>query len=561
MKRLSYVILLLSLLSPAVAQEARPYPAQPTQPDGSDQPAPSVQPYQVKKGVVAGIVTKSGSSEPVRKAMVSLHPAFGDASGQNPGSGEHAVTTDANGRFEIRNVEPGDYRVQVQRNGYQRLRTAGTQVWRPSISLTLAPGEEKRDLVLELQPGIVITGKITDENAEPMTGVAVSALQVSYFGKRSYIQVRSAVTDDRGEYRIFDLPSGQYVIQAVPDPPLKNSRKGYPPVYYPNAASGDDAGIVSLNPGSQTICDFSLFSAPTLHIRGHITPAANARVFVRKRGTGFVRGEANVAKDGGFDIGGLFPGEYELIAYNYSEPRRAQYTVQTVRLEGADLNGLELSARAGTESAATIQGRIKLEENSSTHGDLASLVVTLLPEAGFDQNERTVATEVKGDGAFTIANVPGGRYNIHLATSGPGWEDFYTKSLTVSGQDVTDSTFTIPAGGNVPVDIGVGSDGAYVEGVVVDDDGKPVPDAIVVGVPDSPRRGQLDCFQRAVAGPDGTYRLRGIEPGSYSLFAWEAMDDWTFMDPAFLHRYENLGAAIQLNSGDRRTMQLKLLSQ
>src|ERR1700730_5696600 len=67
---------------------------------------PSKQPCSI-----AGLVVKSGTNEPLKKAGISLQKA------NDPNSG-YSTQTDTSGHFAIQNVEPGNYRLQVQHTGY-----------------------------------------------------------------------------------------------------------------------------------------------------------------------------------------------------------------------------------------------------------------------------------------------------------------------------------------------------------------------------------------------------------------------------------------------------------
>ena len=78
------------------------------------------------------------------------------------------------------------------------------------------------DLTLRMTRGAVLSGTITDENGAPASGVSVRALQLRVQnGERTFVGVPSAgstieTTDDRGMYRFFGLPPGDYTVTAQP---------------------------------------------------------------------------------------------------------------------------------------------------------------------------------------------------------------------------------------------------------------------------------------------------------------------------------------------------------
>src|SRR5262249_22713338 len=62
-----------------------------------------------------------------------------------------------------------------------------------------------------------ISGRVYDSAGEPAANIPVQAFKYSYAdGQRTLTDVKGASTDDRGEYRLFWLPPGQYYIGAMP---------------------------------------------------------------------------------------------------------------------------------------------------------------------------------------------------------------------------------------------------------------------------------------------------------------------------------------------------------
>jgi 5-hydroxyisourate hydrolase-like protein (transthyretin family) len=175
--------------------------------------------------VVSGQVVTAADGAPIRLARVALvqenvrsHPAV------------FAATTDNEGRFEIKKVAPGRYRFFASRPGFlhQEYQAKGTS---DGAVLTLSPGQEFVDVLYRLALAAVITGRVVDESGEPMDGVMVTALrkvtaeEKEDWGPRTtkvqMTAVSSAVTDDRGEYRIFGLKPGEYYLKAGTD--MENS--------------------------------------------------------------------------------------------------------------------------------------------------------------------------------------------------------------------------------------------------------------------------------------------------------------------------------------------------
>jgi Carboxypeptidase regulatory-like domain len=109
---------------------------------------------------IAGVVVKSETNEPLGKAHVFLYKW------DNPGSG-YSTQTDGSGHFAIQKVEPGRYRLQVQRTGYLSQFYQEDPSARRGAVLALNPGNNIPDLLFRMAPSATIAGRITDEDGEP----------------------------------------------------------------------------------------------------------------------------------------------------------------------------------------------------------------------------------------------------------------------------------------------------------------------------------------------------------------------------------------------------------
>src|SRR5260370_10131550 len=173
---------------------------------GQNPSPPTAPPLRAEKCTVAGMVVRKGSSEPIHFAHVTL---TNDGDEQNSLHGTPA----ADGRFAIKEVPPGDYRVTVTRNGYVSESYGATRPTDPGLPLALPAGKQVNDLIFRMTPAAIITGHVRDENGEPLPWAQVTA-SLTYFtqGKRTLMAAGSSVTNDLGEYRLFNLPPGKYLL-------------------------------------------------------------------------------------------------------------------------------------------------------------------------------------------------------------------------------------------------------------------------------------------------------------------------------------------------------------
>jgi hypothetical protein len=103
------------------------------------------------QAAVTGTVLEAGSNTPVAGAQVTL---MSFALRLQPGRPPEPLvaTTDQNGRFQFDALEPGRYRVSVQKAGFATMLGPGL----PEV--TLKAGERKTDLNVTIQRGAAIVG-------------------------------------------------------------------------------------------------------------------------------------------------------------------------------------------------------------------------------------------------------------------------------------------------------------------------------------------------------------------------------------------------------------------
>ena len=533
-----------------------------------------------KPGSLSGTLNKSGGGDPIRNAEISVTRSTENSQrlmvGEDetsPDSQQITVLTDANGHFQFPSLAPGEYMLSVRKNGFHGFRGPNSQSWQEAMSITVSSGQAINDLALSMQPGAVIIGKVLDEDGEPMAYVQVNAMKWVYANHRRQLRpIGMATTDDQGNYRLFSLEPGRYVVRANVVADNGPAKVRYAPSYFPDTTSPTEANPIVLRPGDQASADFRMTRTRAARISGRVAgtvPGGQTQVYLRNvqdEGLSVSRGaSASVDTSGRFTLDGVLPGEYVLGALefrgdNNDNPEHAEIPL---RVDSADLNNVNLTLEDAGK--ATLQGTLRVDGSNSTHPRLDSLRVGFLPADDSTANSEYVGaggySSVGPNGSVRLDKISPGRYVVSLTADGNGWEDFYTKSVQIGNRDVTDSVVAFSASrGVVPIAITIGIDGAYVDGTVTDESNKPVANATVIGVPEPSLRSQFDLYQRGETDQNGHFQLRGIKPGAYSFYAWGNLDDESYMDPDFLRRFENARTDVTLNPKDRQTIQLKLLS-
>ena len=150
--------------------------------------------------VLQGALVTHDTNEPVRSARVLLTRVDGSI------ADSLTAVADNDGKFVIRNLAAGTYRLFAEADGYMRV---------ASDPITLDTAVEKRDVILKMIRTAVVIGRVLDRANDPVPNVYVRALKPG-----SVALVAETKTNDLGEYRLYGLPPGSYLISAVPyNPP------------------------------------------------------------------------------------------------------------------------------------------------------------------------------------------------------------------------------------------------------------------------------------------------------------------------------------------------------
>jgi hypothetical protein len=426
----------------------------------------------------------------------------------------------------------------------------------------------------------------------------VAVLRQTFVSGRSrWEQSGAERTNDLGEYRVAGLPAGNYYISVSPPPDFKSLIEGagaeprasndqtaaasaqtsaqtsyqtsYQTTYYPDTPDRGQAAPIELHAGDEFPVNFSLTPSPSLSIRGSVVnlpPRASAAIMLQSRDFNLVLNGAEMHADGSFVIRDVAPGAYTILATveNAPVPMMARQALQVVS------NNLE-DVRLAPQPGGSIHGRLRLESQGPGRVDLSQIFLVLRsvdgddePLGGFSMGDGFSHTaHVAADGSFEWKSVPPGNYFVRLAGDDGGNSDWFLKSVLAGGREIDDAGADAAGismnGGAVVLDVVASPNGAVAEGVVTDQKGEPVANAVIVAVPETRLRGHVERYRKTVSDQTGRFTLHGIQPGEYSLFAWESVDGEAYYNPEFLKNYEPQGSALRVSEGDRKSVQLTLI--
>ena len=510
------------------------------------------------KGSIQGTVVDAKSGQALKGAEVSLR-VFASGNRGEPNSS----VSDSEGRFSFNNLAAGRYRLTASRNGYVGRDPRFGGGLRASM-VSLSSGQHADGVVLRLIPSAVIAGRVSTEGDEPVPNVSVQAMKYTYQGdKRQLSDVGTASTNDRGEYRIWGLAPGKYYIRAT-HPRAGAMRPGsqvYVPIFYPGVSDPSRTQAIELHPGDEISgIDLTFVSLHSVRVSGHVVnansgpPPKEAQVsLVGGSGTmTYAVGQASTDAKGAFEIHGVPPGSYVMIAEQFgAEPEKVMRGRNPVEVGDVNLSDVEVIVGPG----ASVSGRVRVEGKANP--DLAKLTVALdaqddLSSMGFAPDISNVA--LRADGTFTFHDVPEGTYRVKVL---PLPDGYYLKP---GGEgDAIEAGIRVGRNHAPAVELTLSTGAGRITGTVAKDQ-KPSPGATVVLVPDAPRRGQPRLYRQALTDSGGRFTISGITPGDYKLFAWEEIERGMYLDPDFVQPYEDSGKAVRMEEGSNQTLQLDLIA-
>jgi hypothetical protein len=497
---------------------------------------------------VSGRVVRNPTGEPLRRASVTL---------RSPDGEWQRALTDAQGNFTIDQVRPGEYRLDAERAGYLRQEYgAGGPAYR-GTTLTVA-GRDVTGLEFRLTPQGVLTGRVVDEEGEPVNGAEVTALRLVGFGTpRALRRIRGGATDDRGEFRIPALnPGSYYLVAEPPDLLLGGAREvEYAPSFFPG--SNDAAGAVPIlvGAGQEVPAVIQLRKTRVFRVSGRVVDAGGGTIpagvqlsLVPKDPAlalmALAPPSALTAEGGSFLIEDVPPGAYYLTAF-YAQGRLRISARVPLDVSGRDVEGAILTAGAGVQ----VKGRLRTESPAALKGATLSLV----PAEGPALAGWTAA--VSEDGAFQLENVPRDRFLFEFSGLP---ESHYVKSARSGGQDVLDGLDLGRFTGGVELEVLLAPNAGAIEAQVTDD-GKPVAGASVVLSPEPLGPPRPFLHRTAQTDSMGRVRVGGLAPGDYRLYAYEEEAGAVSGLPFWLLRPPVEAVKVSVVEGDVQAAPLKLL--
>jgi hypothetical protein len=516
--------------------------------------------------IIRGRITASDTGRGLRRAQVSI------GGGDLPQ--RRSASTNSRGDFEIRDLPPGRYTLTVTRSGYLSFEYGQRRIGERGKTIELSEGEALSSIDVRMPRASVISGRVLDENAEPVPNASIWIMRQEFFrGRRRFVPVSVGVrTDDIGQYRATGLAPGEYLLFAtVPETWTAGAEKkrvfGYAPTYFPGTTSIEQAQQVKVAAGKETPnVDVALIAAPAAVISGTArgsdgTPLSGGSVSLSQvmMGPGGMSfggvADARIDADGNWMLRDVPPGEYEIEATAADRNRSRESAWAKLTVQGADLDGVSLISEAPVKLAGEVVTDSGAALPQPTVGHLRVTIDTTgdrrqLPVLMNDDNG-----QVKSDGAFTASALAGASV-IRVVPLPRGWA---IKSIEVGGREAPDGAIELKGGRDETLRIVLTNGYPAITGRVTDERAADAEGTVVLFPADESRwttggapirSGRTD--QR------GIFRIEAIPPGDYFVAALEAVQTWQVYDPEFLEALKARAERITLREGASAPLTLRI---
>jgi len=485
-------------------------------------------------GLIEGKVLDAATGVPIAGVRVAL-------TNRDNQQGYFEAVTDATGVFSFTQLRPGTYLLQARRAGYVAQEYGQRWGQFEGAPVTLEEGGKIRNLSFTLTQAGVISGHVIDSTGNPVEEAEVRA---RLLGEQEADEPWAgfegrAHTDDRGQYRMYGLPPGKYIVSALPraQSDLLFRRRGTfsrsiafgrwrdgargqsgGQTFYPRVLTPELAQTIAVLAGTEhTGIDITLLSPMLYSIAGRVEiptgtfPPGTIRTLIGTQvGNETTYRELSVGADGAFFIPRLPPGTYEiqLTAGDGNSIRRdTTLAIRAIKLEDRDISDVFINL----ERPASLSGRFLIAGKAGpVPGGFLSLTQAT------SSNPARAHVSSKSDGAFTIPYVSPGLYLFFAYIGDYDSSQYYFRSARLGGHELHDK-LEISVGSEVnDFELIFGADGGILSGLVLGPDNLPMPNAQVTLRRSNEQAGILD-FKHSRTDQQGRFKILGIRPDEYEV--------------------------------------------
>jgi 5-hydroxyisourate hydrolase-like protein (transthyretin family) len=420
------------------------------------------------------------------------------------------AVTNAKGEYRFENLASGVYKMKFTMPGY-----LGADVRGPSTVTLTKPGQTAH-IPLEITPFARLEGVVLDEEGRPLPGVMV------YTGSN----YQDTTTAD-GHYAIEPLQPGSYaIVVRTPFEIRRNTAKRDPETgetfgysnteFYPGVADQQAATKVTVSGGLDLRgFDIRLRRVRLVEFSGHALegaggmPLLGARIELVARNSAAPLADETYKSsptddDGAFRFELIQPGSYSLLIYRGPE-RNALPFILPIEVPKSGLQDQKIAVPPFN----SLQGSIVVPADTDWSGQVILLVHA--PTPGLAGRQFTVNSE-----KFSLDAVPPGKWTFDIESNvlrRPQATKFFIQSARLGTQNAIGEPIVIAESGNPPLEIRLSPDSGRIAGTVVDENGLPRKNAMVLVT----RATFGASINTGATRDDGSLLIEGLAPGSYRV--------------------------------------------
>jgi hypothetical protein len=502
---------------------------------------------------IAGTIVSVAGGSPLSRARVTISDA------KNPKNVQSLLTTD-DGRFEF-HVTAGKYALQGAKRDF--IAAAYNQHEQFSTAIVTGAGLDTENITLTLAPAAVLTGKVLDESGDPIRHAVVALWREDHSaGVSRVLRFRGDTTDDQGSYEFTPLDSGTYFLSVSARPwysvhPASFAQEGtasapalvdraldvvYPTTYYSGAIEAEDAMPIPVRGGDHLDLDLRLVPVSALHVvfhteqngqNGYRAPVLQKRVF---DGIEFQNGpETQMVSPGVFEIT-TAPGKYTVRLAGTSQS--SQITEVEISQDHQDLDTSSGDSLSSITASVHVLGEDRVPEQ---------LFLVLRDSQG-----RTVAARrVSVQEQVEFTEITPGTYDL---MAGSAIKAYSVVRIASQGRETPGHTLTVTPGMSLSIELSLVGGSVSVEGIAKKA-GEGAAGAMVVLVPTRPEANR-ELFRRDQSDLDGSFTLRSVIPGTYTVIAIADGWDLDWSRPSVISSYASHGQTIVVPARSEHAIQL-----
>ena len=510
--------------------------------------------------------------------------------------------TNDRGEFQVNNLAAGKYYVSLE--GKNVAMQSGFGVRLPMPIGAIPRREEFEDIIpkhdasftvdgtntveveVRVPRGGAISGKVLKANGSPAANVPVTFLSRAGNLSGPATARFSAQTNKDGEYKIQNLPEGEYLVAAA----IEDKSGTYDMLarvrgesqivtYHPAAISMRDAIPVVVEPGRESgsvnvtlVARNSFGVSGTLMFQRDGTALANAMVVLRNKESefsgplapGMGQRSTRTDGDGRWSFSNVAEGEYIVTALAPRtsparapgvEPDREQMfresrqrflvTQQEVSVRGAEVKGLSLVV----SGPGTIVGRVEMDDNTPVPNNLVIFVEMVTKGS---RPAPPMPVRVGADNTFVLDGIQGG--DVFLGIALPPDAGAFIKSSSVNGENLNSAPINIVEGGQAgPVQVVLSRNIAKLSGrLTTGSVGQEIGDYVVVLVPvEAAKQRFRTSYLTTRPAADGSFSLSGA-PGEYFVLVRKRDGLPPILTEDFIKAEAPAAERIILSAGDQR---------